>query len=1365
MFRNNRWALMISLCGLLMTAGWSLAADRAAAEKAIRAGKLDVAFETNRQLALDPAANPQEVPDDFIRAVICLVSANRADEVDAIRDEVVAAQPKNWRLLQIAAQTLLDGDNYGYLIAGKFRRGPLHGRDGKPVGSAERDRAQALQLMSRALPLVAAEADNAAAGEFYMKLAGVLMGMQADREQQIDEFNRGMRHDPSRQNTLTDLSKLPDYEQADEFIERPAQHSGAPAGLDGSPVFPALPKSWAEAQTDGQRWRWCLQKASELSPGLAARATFVFADFLRGQFDVQTLKREPEEGARFDLLSESDLDQIPVGAPAVRDLPDDQTLARLSVGVRHVKLPDEYNFIRLFRHIADGQSKPWAEHALTALAHIYGGRQQYERAAACWKESLDRFGDDQQHAKREELHQIMDNWVQIGFLPRLPAGTQLSVPFYFRNGRHVHFEAQELDIHKMLDDLKAEAKRGPQLHMMVPLHLEGLNSRFFKNGSMQYVGAKIAEWEMDIPPKLAHLDAEAKAIVPFKKAGAYLLTAKINEGNSSKAVLWVIDTVIAEKPADGGVFLFVADAASGKPLPGAKVESFGFSSRPRPPWEHGDPLFEGRGTTDAHGLAKLLLPADHTWVITASTDDGHFGYYCPRQLDPGTRRDDSQDGTIGFLITDRPAYEPGQAVNFKVLLGEANYDRRAVSSRLVNQSFKLSIRSPFDNGAAESKELFKGDFRTDALGQLNGQFNLPNDAALGDYSVIIGDDVYTGTFKVVGYRKPQFGLRVDAPREPILFGQKISAMIGVTDAKGIPVRRARVKYKVSRSRNNSRWYPPGRWDWLFSPGYEQLGPDYTWWPGWSDWAVPRPAPFESITHSRELEIVANAEGNTAEDGKVKLEIQTAQAGGKPDRDDPEDFFNTDQITGDKGTCTYEITAELAVSAGEPMTASARVIVAARPFKVYTSVDRGFYRAGDTVEADFFARTPDGKPVRGNGNLKLLWVSFREGKPIESVAQKWDLNTDERGSAHQRLKIATPGEYRLSYSVSDGRGNAIEGAQVFLVRSEDFDFRQLRFNPVELIPEKREYQPGAKARVMINTRLPDATVILLLRPLNGIAEPMIVHVQGCSTIQEIAVNESDMPNFCVEADTIYNGRVFSESRDIVVSPINRVLNVEARPERLQAKPGEHVKLKFRLSDDSGRPTAGSITVALFAKTIDSVAGQTDEPDIKKTFWGWRRSHYPDNQFNPTEFLPPMWQLTEPMMSWRGSSGRSLLQEAVRSTVDLSIHLTSDEKAIVNPNGPFGNQEQGGLRSPKNPFGGGLRAVQVRRPPPTTTVHLSDAGVWLPSIAVGPDGIGAAELTVPQTSGVWTVRAWAISAGVRVGETSAEIVTTSAPESDK
>ncbi len=91
---------------------------------------------------------------------------------------------------------------------------------------------------------------------------------------------------------------------------------------------------------------------------------------------------------------------------------------------------------------------------------------------------------------------------------------------------------------------------------------------------------------MDLKPREKHFDRRVTVTTPLAKPGAYLLEAKMKDGNTNFIILWVDDTAIVKKPLDGKAYYFVADAVTGKPVAKANMEFFGWQQRQqrkRPP--------------------------------------------------------------------------------------------------------------------------------------------------------------------------------------------------------------------------------------------------------------------------------------------------------------------------------------------------------------------------------------------------------------------------------------------------------------------------------------------------------------------------------------------------------------------------------------------------------------------------------------------------------------------------------------------------------------------------------------------------------------------------------------------------------------
>ena len=150
--------------------------------------------------------------------------------------------------------------------------------------------------------------------------------------------------------------------------------------------------------------------------------------------------------------------------------------------------------------------------------------------------------------------------------------------------------------------------------------------------------------------------------------------------------------------------------------------------------------------------------------------------------------------------------------------------------------------------------------------------------------------------------------------------------------------------------------------------------------------------------------------------------------------------------------------------------------------------------------------------------------------------------------------------------------------------------------------------------MVNADRPGGTVLLFLRPSNGVyLPPKVLRLKGKSVVEEVEIVRKDMPNVFVEAVTIANGKVHSDVKEIVVPPEKRVLNVEVTPSGTRFKPGQKAGLKIKVTDSAGKPFAGSTVVAVYDKAVEAISGGSERgEEIRAFFWKWRRMHHPNGE---------------------------------------------------------------------------------------------------------------------------------------------------------
>ena len=1301
--------------------------NRKTVEQLFRDGNFQEAYVGLRQRCLDPKTDSVEIVNDLQLAVQSLQQLGRINETDELVEGTITAHRENWRLLVAAAQQYQALTPYGFVIAGEFERGPHRG-GGKQVFAAERDRVRSLQIMVEAMALAEEDGSDTEVAQFYLTFANMLLHSQnGSRAWQLQ--------------SLTDLSELPDYEEGHYYRN---DAGGAPVDADGNPVFHVQPKSWEAATSDGQRWRWCLAQAGDKNVNLKSGVDWQLAEFLSGQFGVQSMQQY--------FWSRSYEEEDQPQTYSLHTLKENETIAKLATGVKRFELPDEFNFLRIFKEIGAEQSGGNAEQALNRLAEIFENRRQYPRAAEFWRESIRRYGAGQNKWKQERLDQIAANWGQFEAASTQAAGQGATVEFTFRNAERVDFEAHEIDIEKLLTDVKTHLKSNPAQIDNNVYNIENIGWKIVQENQRKYLKTRVASWQEKLTPRTDHFDKRITITTPLQTAGAFLVTAKVAGGNTSHIVLWVADTAIVQKQLSGKEFYFVADAVSGEPVAGANVEFFGWKQERTQDRRRFNILTKNFAEkTDREGQLipdQLDIEGRYQWLVIARAPGGRLAYLGFRNVWANQYYDAQYNEVKAFGITDRPVYRPGHEMKFKFWVRHAQYDKADVS-QFAGQSFSLELRNP-------SREVVQSwSMKADEYGGLEGSYKVPADATLGSYSLNVVGHQAVG-FRVEEYKKPEFEVTIDAPKKPVQLGEKITASINARYYFGAPVTNATVKYKVLRTKHSQNWYPVRPWDWCFGPGYWWFGYDYEWYPGWNRWAgCVRPMPWWWHGGYDPPEVVSEREVEIGADGTVQVEIDTELA---------------KAIHGDSDH-KYSITAEVRDESRRTLVGQGDVLVARQPFKVFTWVDRGYFRVGDTIQAHFLAQTLDNRPVPGEGTATLYQIGYdANNEPIETEVQSWPLHTGDDGRAELKLDASAKGQYRLASKITDDSNHTIEGGYLFTVIGEGFDGRDYRFNRLELIPDKAEYRVGDTVRLQINTDRIGSSVLLFVRPSNGVyLPPKLLRLRGKSTVEDIAVAQKDMPNFFVEAVTIADGNAYNEAKEIVVPPEERVLNLEVLPSATTYKPGEQAKVKLHLTEANGEDFHGSTVVSIYDKSLEYISGGSNVADIKEFFWKWRRHHQPAQQTSLERYIANLPGRDQKSMNFLGIFGNTVAEEEVEL-------LQSKQKAGATRRG-LGNVSALSSRMDAMPMaaamaeGGAVAAdfesmgdvagdgggIPLDLVTPTVRSNLADTALWAGTLDTDAKGFAEVSLDMPENLTTWKIKVWGIGHGTKVGSGEAEVIT--------
>ena len=1362
--------IILSSAGLTATKLQPPVDKRIQAKKLLDENNIDDALQLYRALAQDPENTGNGVPEDLGFAITCLNNLGLIHEADELLEVAIENHKVDFRLLVRAARVYAgEIESEGFVVAGKFERGGHRG-GGQWASVADRDRVRSLQLLLQSIAL-AEKDDKATPAE------------RADLWQTLGDQISSARHGEAwKLQDLTDLQTLPDFEISEGGRGHGrggwgAPGKGAPVDQDGNPVFHHKPESWDTAKSDGERWRWAMARVVLHVADRRSPVDLEWAGFLQSQFGVgaSAVGGPPviREAAAGDEAGNEK--PKPSGEWAAHELANTETIAKLTTGVKRFTLPDEFNHIVILKAVIarGGETK---RQALESLINERMNRHQYSQAADLLREMLKlAIVKDDRQGVQARIDQIEKNWMQIESTSVQPAGKGATLDIRYRNGNKATFEARPIKIDELLADVRKYIESKPQQLDGVKLQIDNIGWGLIRNDEAKYLEKSVAKWELDLKAPENHFDAMTTVTTPLQKAGAYWVTAKMKDGNEARIVLWVADTAISRKRVEDGTMYFVADAVTGAPIARADLEFFGWRQEYRQNQNY--EIFTSRFATrtDADGLntpdPKDLIPQNQ-WIVIARTKegrlayDGFMGVWNPEKLQPL-----DYSPLKVYSITDRPVYRPGHAVKYRLWTRKPRFD--ADDNSYADKQCWVQIRNP------KGDIVYEVEAKTDRWAGVDGEWTIPTDGTLGAYIIGIAEEVMVsfaveengvtkivtkpqrnmignGSFVVEEYRKPEYEVKIEAPHKPVKLGEKIQAKIIAKYYFGASVTEAKVHYKVERTKKDSRWYPIARWDWLYSPGYWWFAPEYQWYPGFNRWGcMPPIRPWWNWSPDPP-EIVVEGDAEIGEDGTFLVDIDTATALASHSDSDH----------------NYNITAEVVDKSRRTIIGNGSVLVARDPFKVFTWTDRGHYQTGDTVNVAFQARTPDDKPVKGSGKATLFSVKYEGDKPVEQEVQSWDVTTNDDGSGNLKMTVPVAGQFRISVKISDSEGHEIEGGYVLFVRGPADNGGEYRFNDLELITEKQEYQPGEKVQLQINTNKPDSTVLLFVRPMNGLcAKPIVLRMKGKSTVHEISIERTDMPNIFIEAVTIADGKIHSEMREIVVPPEQRIANVEVLPSASKYRPGEEASVKLKLTDLNGKPFVGNTVLSVYDASLEYIAASSI-PEIRSFFWNVRRQHhssifstlqrgsgpvYRDNEITMQLLFgnnPSMGYGGElmggGMMGGGGFGGRGGMMRS-RMMLSEDVRMAPAAATEMDAASPMAF---GFLAMAKNAGAGGPQAgAEVA---PTLRSNFADTAYWVASSTADENGIVEVKFKVPDNLTTWKIKAWTMGDGTRVGSGTSDII---------
>ncbi len=643
------------------------------------------------------------------------------------------------------------------------------------------------------------------------------------------------------------------------------------------------------------------------------------------------------------------------------------------------------------------------------------------------------------------------------------------------------------------------------------------------------------------------------ALPPDLPPGLYVLTTG-KKGTVADALIVVLThyTLVLKEAGSGvgsrAVFQVrgaVQTTASGEPRTGALVRLYDRSGR-----------LYGEARTDARGLFEATVHGDTAPLLALAEVDGEvtmcgFGpEWNPRagwwdwwwwQPGPPAGRH-----YRAYVYTDRPIYRPGQTVYVRGIV--RNDDDAVYSVPPAGTPVLLRLRDARDNVLA-TRELATSEF-----GTVHEAFFLAPGGTQGTYHVelVVGDEVTRQPLKVEEYRKPDLEVIVETDDERYIHGEPISLTVSARYYFGMPAAGASVTLRLYRG------YAYGYGDARFV---------------WEDtYQVFR--------------------GTTDAQGVWRVRLPA-----------PDPYREADR---------FDLEATVEDGSGQAVSGHAVVWVHQRCYGTDLFLERYTYPLGEEIPVEVRMTDYHGDPVRGR--VVTVELNGWGGNGYRALVAEAHGTTDAQGRARITVRPPRAGWYELTV-----QGSSDDTAWLWVYDPAETVWAGGYGEEKEFLVrvERPSYAVGEVAQILVHSPVTGTALLTLER--GRVRHMELVRLTGPITVLPLPVEADFAPNVFVTVQiyrpvdpgqwnpwlSVPDAELLIGTAEVVVPPVDRRLQVQILPERLEYRPGEEAVVTLEVRDHTGRPVRAELSLGVVDEAIYALAEEAG-PDPFTAFYARREN---------------------------------------------------------------------------------------------------------------------------------------------------------------
>ena len=959
--------------------------------------------------------------------------------------------------------------------------------------------------------------------------------------------------------------------------------------------------------------------------------------------DALQVAETPADRARVRyILAQSYLN---TGQPADRERALELLEEILAIG-RATELYDDALFL-LASHSTDDYTK--------AL-------ELYRRLLREFAEGQSGYRDDAQNAIDEILRPAVSVYATGTFLPE----SEQEIHLGWRNVRQIELTVQSVDLTR---------------------HARGAVSRNWMHEISGEGQPVVRRWTYQTNDTGEHVPGRTEhRIEPRLPVGAYVLTARGGQ-TTARQFLLVTDAHILVHAGRQRTDVYVSDVETGEPIANARVHVTQQLGR--------EQFVELDAQTNAEGVARIRHDGRGGSVLITAAAGARQAFHQTYMQHRGGR--DSGPSWRIYAFTDRPAYRPGETVQWKMT---ARIRQNEEWITPANAELDYVITNP------RGEKMVQGSARLNAFGSFWGEVPLTEAMPLGVYNITFhakGNerDVRGGAqlFRLEEYKLPEFLVKVGTPEgKQYRLGDTIEATIDASYYFGGPVANATVEAVVYQQPFHRYWYPWRRYPWY----YDSM-----------------PVPYGGGTIVQRQTLTTDAEG------RAVLRIDTPRDG-------------TDS--------TYRIEARVVDASRREVRGEGTVRVLRQRYSVMAQPEHRVYRPGESVSVDFKALDANDNPVQTSGTVTVVRRQWKK-RYVDEEVMTAKIATDAEGEATFTFLPRTTGYYEIRWRSEDGpRARDVVTAETAVwVTERNTTELGYHVGGLDLIVDRDTVQRGETASVVVVTPS-SGRWVLFSTGADDLLDTQVLRMDGTVKLVQIAVDKKHMPNFFVTASSVFERQFTSDTERIVVPPAEQFLNVEVKPDREQYEPRQEGSVTITTRDASGRPVSAEVALAVADEAVTAI--QEDlAGDPRRLFYGDTRGN-PINvsagvhsqqyvkleerkELEEKEEAAHGYAMRDQSMAKAGITGRQMSPPPPPAPVPAPAAPPSVAEAIsVTATGAGAEVQPQGID------------VQVRS-------DFRSTAFWKPDVVTDASGTATVTFTYPEALTTWRATARAVTTGAQFG----------------